>query len=69
MKKWRRRPLFSYSPALQAQIREDIERALRCEVVRHDLDVRMAGDAILAASRDGLLPLRCAAPSEVSSFT
>ncbi len=38
---------FSYSPAVQAQIREDIERALRGEVVRHDLDVRMTGDAII----------------------
>ena len=38
---------FSYSPAVQAQIREDIERALRGEVVRHDLDVRIAGDAII----------------------
>jgi len=35
------------APAVQAQIREDIERALRGEVVRHDLDVRMAGDAII----------------------
>lgn len=38
---------FSYSTAVRDQTREDIERARRGEVVRHDLDVRMAGGTLL----------------------
>ena len=38
---------FSYSPMVQAQILADLERARHGELVRHDLDVRMAGGALL----------------------
>ncbi|MFA5907274.1 MAG: response regulator [Vicinamibacterales bacterium] len=38
---------FSHSPAVQAEIRVDIERALRGEAVRHDVEVRAAGGAHL----------------------
>jgi hypothetical protein len=33
---------FAHSPEVQAQIRDDIAKALRGEVVRHDVDVRAA---------------------------
>ncbi len=38
---------FSHSPVVQAQIREDIERALCGQIVRHDLDVRMVGGSLM----------------------
>ena len=38
---------FSHSPVVQAQIREDIERALHGQRVRHDLDVRIAGGDLM----------------------
>ncbi|MDO8436891.1 MAG: PAS domain S-box protein [Nitrosomonadaceae bacterium] len=39
---------FSHSPAVQAQVREDIKRALRGQIVRHDLDQRMANGSLMA---------------------
>ena len=39
---------FSYSPVVQAQIREDIERALHGQKVRHDVDQRIAGGDLMA---------------------
>jgi two-component system sensor histidine kinase/response regulator len=38
---------FSHSLVVQAQIREDIERALHGQIVRHDLDVRIAGGNLM----------------------
>lgn len=38
---------FSHSPEVQAQTREDIERAQRGEMVRHDVLVRMASGALI----------------------
>jgi two-component system sensor histidine kinase/response regulator len=38
---------FSHSPVVQTQIREDIERALHGQIVRHDLDVRIAGGNLM----------------------
>ncbi|MCX7184950.1 MAG: PAS domain S-box protein [Nitrosospira sp.] len=38
---------FSHSSAVQTQIREDIERALQGQIVRHDLDVRIAGGNLM----------------------
>jgi PAS domain S-box-containing protein len=49
---------WSYSPAVQADLRAAIERAARGEAVRYDVDVRMAGgrlmtiDFMLAPLRD-----------------
>jgi PAS domain S-box-containing protein len=38
---------FSFKPEVQAQIREDIERALRGEIVRHDIETRIAGGGVM----------------------
>lgn len=38
---------FSHSPEVQTQIRDDIERALQGQIVRHDLDVRMIGGDLM----------------------
>ncbi|MBA4141765.1 MAG: PAS domain S-box protein [Nitrosospira sp.] len=38
---------FSYKPEVQTQIREDIKRALGGEIVRHDLDIRIAGGGFM----------------------
>jgi PAS domain S-box-containing protein len=38
---------FSHSLEVQAQIRDDIERALQGQIVRHDLDVRMIGGDLM----------------------
>lgn len=38
---------FSYKPEVQAQIREDIEHARAGEVVRHDLEVRIADGGLM----------------------
>ncbi len=38
---------FSHSPVVQTQIHEDIERALHGQIVRHDLDVRIAGGNLM----------------------
>ncbi len=46
-KRFTETPWFSYSPAVQARLGEDIERALRGETVRHDVVVRMAGGALV----------------------
>jgi PAS domain S-box-containing protein len=38
---------FSYSPEVQAQIREDVKRALAGEIVRHDVEVRIADGGLM----------------------
>ncbi len=38
---------FSYKPEVQAQIREDIERALSGEIVRHDVEMRIANGGLM----------------------
>ncbi|WP_239288760.1 PAS domain S-box protein, partial [Candidatus Nitrotoga sp. 1052] len=38
---------FSYAPVVQAQIREDIERALSGQIVRHDMDMRIASGGLM----------------------
>ncbi|MDQ3187049.1 MAG: PAS domain S-box protein, partial [Pseudomonadota bacterium] len=38
---------FSYKPEVQAQVREDIKKALSGEIVRHDLEQRIAGGALM----------------------
>ena len=38
---------FSHSPEVSARTRDDIERALRGQIVRHDLDVRIAGGSLM----------------------
>ncbi len=38
---------FSYAPAVQAQTREDIKQALSGQIVRHDMDMRIAGGGLM----------------------
>ena len=38
---------FSYKPEVQAQTRKDIERALGGEIVRHDLEIRIADGGLM----------------------
>jgi len=38
---------FAYTPEVKAQIRQDIERALSGEIVRHDVEVRIADGGLM----------------------
>jgi PAS domain S-box-containing protein len=40
-------PWFAYSPEVKAQISQDINRALAGEIVRHDVDVRIANGGLM----------------------
>ncbi len=51
---------FSYKPEVQARIREDIERALSGEIVRHDLEIRIADGGLMTIDFM-LVPVRDAA--------
>ncbi|MDN5836313.1 MAG: PAS domain S-box protein, partial [Nitrosospira sp.] len=51
---------FSYKPEVQAQIREDIKRALGGEIVRHDLEIRIAAGSLMTIDFM-LVPVRDAA--------